>query len=87
MYVQVLENSGFGADKFKMVRNPDGSGSLIVVQPLDFEDTLHRNGFRFRIQVNDQVSSTHHGTIHREADSTIGTQVLQPTYTKTRSIC
>ncbi|XP_054282160.1 neural-cadherin-like [Macrosteles quadrilineatus] len=53
-HYKVIENSGFGADKFSMVRNPDGTGSLLVTQPLDYEDTLHKNGFRFRIQVNDQ---------------------------------
>ena len=48
---QVIESSGFGADKFTMVRNNDGTGSLKVVQPLDYEDQLQRQGFRFRIQV------------------------------------
>ena len=52
---QVIESSGFGADKFTMVRNNDGTGSLKVVQPLDYEDKLQRNGFRFMIQVNDKV--------------------------------
>lgn len=52
---QVIENSGYGADKFTMVRNNDGTGSLKIVQPLDFEDPLQSNGFRFRIQVNDKV--------------------------------
>ena len=39
-----------------MVRNNDGTGSLKVVQPLDYEDELQRQGFRFRIQVNDKDS-------------------------------
>lgn len=52
----MIENSGYGADKFTMVRNGDGTGSLKIVQPLDFEDQLQSNGFRFRIQVNDKVS-------------------------------
>ena len=38
-----------------MVRNNDGTGSLKVVQSLDYEDQLQRAGFRFRIQVNDKV--------------------------------
>lgn len=38
-----------------MVRNNDGTGSLKIVQPLDYEDQLQSNGFRFRIQVNDKV--------------------------------
>nr|CAD7440271.1 unnamed protein product [Timema bartmani] len=49
--VRVIENSGYGADKFTMVRNNDGTGSLKIVQPLDYEDTLQSNGFRFRIQM------------------------------------
>lgn len=35
-----------------MVRNNDGTGSLKVVQALDYEDQLQRQGFRFRIQVS-----------------------------------
>lgn len=38
-----------------MVRNNDGTGSLKIVQQLDYEDQLQSNGFRFRIQVNDKV--------------------------------
>lgn len=52
---KIIENSGYGADKFKMVKNSDGTGSLIVVQPLDFEDPMQMNGFRFRIQVIDSA--------------------------------
>lgn len=52
---KVIKNSGFGADKFLMVRNEDGTGSLKIVQPLDFEDPMQSHGFRFRIQVSDQV--------------------------------
>jgi len=46
---KVIDNSGYGADKFTMVRNNDGTGSLKIVQPLDYEDQLQSNGFRFRI--------------------------------------
>ena len=56
-HYKVIESSGFGADKFTMVRNNDGTGSLKVVQSLDYEDQLQRAGFRFRIQVNDKVST------------------------------
>lgn len=66
----MIENSGYGADKFTMVRNNDGTGSLKIVQPLDYEDQLQSNGFRFRIQVNDKV---------REQPETIK---LIPTYCK-----
>lgn len=51
----MIESSGYGADKFTMVRNNDGTGSLKIVQSLDYEDQLQSNGFRFRIQVNDKV--------------------------------
>lgn len=52
---KIIENSGYGADKFKMIKNNDGTGSLKVVQPLDFEDPMQMNGFRFRIQVIDSA--------------------------------
>lgn len=50
---KIIESSGYGADKFTMIKNNDGTGSLKVVQPLDYEDPMQINGFRFRIQVND----------------------------------
>ena len=53
-HYKVIESSGFGADKFTMVRNNDGTGSLKIVQPLDYEDPMQRSGFRFKIQVNDK---------------------------------
>lgn len=53
--MQIVENSGYGADKFTIIRNIDGTGSLKVIKHLDFEDHQQRNGFRFRIQVNDKV--------------------------------
>ena len=61
---QVIESSGFGADKFTMVRNNDGTGSLKVVQPLDYEDQLQRQGFRFRIQVNDKGEDNDNDKYH-----------------------
>jgi len=60
----VIESSGFGADKFTMVRNNDGTGSLKVVQPLDYEDKLQRNGFRFMIQVNDKGEDNDNDKYH-----------------------
>lgn len=51
---KVVPNSGLGADKFAMVRNTDGTGSLKIIQPLDYEDPMQSGGFRFRIQVNDK---------------------------------
>lgn len=50
-----MDKSGYGADRFAMVANEDGTGSLIITQPLDYEDPLQRNGFRFQIQVVDKV--------------------------------
>lgn len=61
---KVIESSGFGADKFTMVRNNDGTGSLKVVQPLDYEDQLQRQGFRFRIQVNDKGEDNDNDKYH-----------------------
>nr|CAD7587463.1 unnamed protein product [Timema genevievae] len=61
---KVIENSGYGADKFTMVRNNDGTGSLKIVQPLDYEDTLQSNGFRFRIQVNDKGEDNDNDKYH-----------------------
>lgn len=64
MYFQVVEGSGYGTDKFSMVRNPDGTGSLRVVRPLDYEDLRQRSGFRFKIQVNDQVNCPYNTIIN-----------------------
>ncbi|KAI9558984.1 hypothetical protein GHT06_015773 [Daphnia sinensis] len=63
-HYKVIESSGFGADKFTMVRNNDGTGSLKVVQPLDYEDKLQRNGFRFMIQVNDKGEDNDNDKYH-----------------------
>ncbi|XP_044596396.1 neural-cadherin isoform X6 [Cotesia glomerata] len=61
---KVLDDSGFGADKFTMVRNNDGTGSLKIVQPLDFENQLQSNGFRFKIQVNDKGEDNDNDKYH-----------------------
>ncbi|XP_037038290.1 neural-cadherin isoform X5 [Bradysia coprophila] len=61
---KVIDNSGYGADKFTMVRNNDGTGSLKIVQPLDYEDQLQSNGFRFRIQVNDKGEDNDNDKYH-----------------------
>ncbi|XP_066976565.1 neural-cadherin-like isoform X1 [Macrobrachium rosenbergii] len=50
---KVIDSSGYGADKFEMLTNDDGTGSLVVVKPLDFEDPRQAHGFRFQIQVSD----------------------------------
>lgn len=44
---------GEGADKFTMVTNADGTGSLKIAKPLDFEDPGQKYGFNITIQVND----------------------------------
>ncbi|XP_037085943.1 neural-cadherin-like isoform X3 [Pollicipes pollicipes] len=53
-HYRVLEKTGYGADKFTMVRNSDDTGSLKIVQPLDYENDNDRRGFTFEIQVNDK---------------------------------
>ncbi|RWS06307.1 Pt1-cadherin-like protein [Dinothrombium tinctorium] len=50
---KVLNNS-FGADKFGVITNSDGTGSLIVIQPLDYEDPRQRYGFNLSITVSDE---------------------------------
>ncbi|XP_055930144.1 neural-cadherin-like isoform X5 [Argiope bruennichi] len=49
---KVIDNA-FGADKFTMVTNSDGTGSLKIAKPLDFEDLQQRFGFNITIQVSD----------------------------------
>ncbi|RWS18093.1 Neural-cadherin-like protein, partial [Leptotrombidium deliense] len=49
---KVLDNT-FGADKFTMVTNSDGTGSLKVAKPLDYEDLQQRYGFNVTISVSD----------------------------------
>lgn len=46
-------SSGHGADKFTMVTNADGTGSLKIAKPLDFEDPEQKYGFNITIEVND----------------------------------
>ncbi|UYV67730.1 hmr-1 [Cordylochernes scorpioides] len=49
---KVIDNA-FGADKFTMVTNSDGTGSLKIAKPLDFEDLQQRFGFNITIVVSD----------------------------------
>ncbi|XP_068232681.1 neural-cadherin-like isoform X1 [Palaemon carinicauda] len=51
---RVVDSSGFGADKFTMVTNDDGTGSLMVIKPLDYENYREANGFKFQIEVSDE---------------------------------
>lgn len=44
---------GYGFDKFTMVTNSDGTGSLKIAKPLDFEDIHQKYGFNITIEVND----------------------------------
>ncbi|GFY53891.1 neural-cadherin [Trichonephila inaurata madagascariensis] len=56
-------NNTFGADKFTMVTNSDGTGSLKIAKPLDYEDPMQRYGFNITIQVSDhggETSNTYH---------------------------
>ncbi|CAL4150228.1 unnamed protein product, partial [Meganyctiphanes norvegica] len=52
-FYKVIEDSGYGADKFQMDTNSDGTGSLKIKKVLDYEDPRQRKGFRFKIMVND----------------------------------
>uniref|UniRef100_A0A6G1SIF4 Neural-cadherin n=1 Tax=Aceria tosichella TaxID=561515 RepID=A0A6G1SIF4_9ACAR len=45
--------SGYGSDRFTMVTNADGTGSLKIAKPLDFEDPDQKYGFNITIEVND----------------------------------
>ncbi|XP_046994515.1 neural-cadherin-like [Schistocerca americana] len=49
----VVDDSGYGADRFALVTNSDGTGSLKIIKPLDYED-VYRNVLRFKIQVTDK---------------------------------
>ena len=49
---KVIDNT-FGSDKFTMVTNSDGTGSLKVTKPLDYEDLLQRFCFNITISVSD----------------------------------
>ncbi|XP_015922304.1 neural-cadherin-like isoform X1 [Parasteatoda tepidariorum] len=51
-------NNTFGADKFTMVTNSDGTGSLKIAKPLDYEDPMQRYGFNITIQVSDHGGET-----------------------------
>lgn len=44
---------GYGSDKFTMVTNADGTGSLKIAKPLDYEDPAQKLGFNITIEVND----------------------------------
>ncbi|XP_074602495.1 neural cadherin isoform X1 [Brevipalpus obovatus] len=53
-----VEDNQFGADKFTMVTNSDGTGSLKVAKPLDYEDPRQRYGFNITITVSDHGGET-----------------------------
>lgn len=44
---------GYGSDKFTMVTNADGTGSLKIAKSLDYEDPAQKYGFNITIEVND----------------------------------
>ena len=52
--VQPCAPDEYGCEHFYLNANRDGSGSLFVLKPLDFENERDRAGFKFRIFVNDQ---------------------------------
>ncbi|KAI8117964.1 Neural-cadherin, partial [Lucilia cuprina] len=63
---KVIDNSGYGADKFTMVRNNDGTGSLKIVQPLDYEDQLQSNDRQRQFAINQNGSVTIQRSLDRE---------------------
>ena len=57
MSIQVLPGTGKGWQLFWIKSSPSGtSGDIRTRIPLDFENIQHRRGFRFMVQVSDQVS-------------------------------
>nr|CAD7427266.1 unnamed protein product [Timema monikensis] len=40
---KIVDNSGYGADRFKIFRNSDGTGALMIAKHLDFEDPMQSN--------------------------------------------
>ena len=61
-HYKVMESSGLGSEKFQMITNMDGTASLKVIKPLDYEDLTNRKGLRFKIQVTDRrvLGGKHH---------------------------
>ena len=53
-HYKVVESNGLGSEKFQMITNRDGTASLKVIKPLDYEDLENRKGLRFKIQVTDR---------------------------------
>lgn len=52
---QVVEASGWGWDHFD-IRTVGTYGELYAIRTLDYENPLHRRGFKFMVQVTDRVS-------------------------------
>ncbi|XP_047002770.1 neural-cadherin-like [Schistocerca americana] len=50
---EIIRGSGYGANKFIITANSDGTGTIRAVEPLDYED-IHGNTLRFKIQVTDK---------------------------------
>ncbi|KAK4315380.1 hypothetical protein Pmani_013299 [Petrolisthes manimaculis] len=55
-HYRVVEGSGNGWDHFA-VRTVGAVGQLYPIKVLDYENSKHREGFRFMVQVTDQVSA------------------------------
>lgn len=53
----MLKSSGLGWDHFD-IRTKNGVGELYAIKPLDYENELHRKGFKFQVQVTDRVIIT-----------------------------
>lgn len=52
---QVVAGSGYGWERFAVAPGRNHSGALQALNPLDYEDPSQRRGFKFKIQVSDQV--------------------------------
>ncbi|XP_066968093.1 neural-cadherin-like isoform X2 [Macrobrachium rosenbergii] len=61
---RIIVSSGFGSDKFAMKTNRDGTGSLMIAKPLDFEDPTQVYGFKFQIGVSDTGEEGFHDSRH-----------------------
>lgn len=56
---QVVVGSGYGWERFAVVAGRNRSGALQALNPLDYEDPAQRRGFKFKIQVSDQVRKSY----------------------------
>ena len=63
MYYRIVQDSGPGWDLFS-VREVLGHAQVFAKKNLDYENELHRKGFRFRLQVTDLGKDGWHDPVH-----------------------